>query len=279
MSHGATRLAWRPTAALFWRLLADRRRSFVWWTLGMVGSALLIVAFWPSVNGNTAYDEALEDLPESMRALAGVSAELTLSEPAGYLNSQWIATLFPIVLLVFGIGAGAAAIAGAEAEGSLEDLLDGPVTRREASIGRLKAVWALVVLLGMVGLLAVLVPAPFVGLLDGLPVSDLVAASVAMVVLALLHTSLAFALGAATGERGVALGGASAVAVLGYLLYGIGQGAENLRILSDVSPWGWALDPPPIIDGFTLMSIVPSLLLALVLPVVGIWSFERRDLH
>ncbi|OWY58624.1 hypothetical protein B7486_78970, partial [cyanobacterium TDX16] len=167
----------------------------------------------------------------------GVGGDLSLASPAGYLNSQWFATMLPILLLIFGIGAGTAVIAGAEADGSLEDLLDGPVTRREVALGRLKAIGTLLVGLAVVGFVAVSVPAPFLDLYEGLDWVDIVAANVAILVLALMHTSLAFAVGAATGSKPVALGAASAVAVVGYLFYGIGSAVDSLSFLATISPW------------------------------------------
>jgi ABC-2 type transport system permease protein len=279
VSGGVYRLAWAPTWAVFKRHLADRRRALVWWLLGVVGSGVLIVAFWPSIEGNTAYDEALADLPDSLKTLMGVGEDISLSSPAGYLNSQWFTTMLPVLLLVFGIGAGASSIAGTEADGSLEDLLFQPVTRREVAVGRLKAIWLMAVVLSVVGTLAVVVPGAPIGLVDGLTFSGLAAVTVGVTLLVLLHTSLAFALGAATGERGIALGGASAVAAVGYLIYGIGQGVPSLKALADYSPWDWALSGPPITEGFSFVLVVPALILTLLLPAAGIWRFERRDLR
>jgi ABC-2 type transport system permease protein len=279
--HGdpAHRLRWTPTVAVYREQLRDRRRSLLWWSVALVGLALMIVAFWPSIDGNTSYDDAMADLPDSVKNLMGVGGDLSLASPAGYLNSQWFATMLPILLLIFGIGAGAAVIAGAEADGSLEDLLDGPVTRREVALGRLKAIGTLLVGLAVVGFVAISVPAPFLDLYDGLGWVDIVAANVAILVLALMHTSLAFAVGAATGSKPVALGAASAVAVVGYLFYGIGSAVDSLSFLATISPWDWAIGSPPILEGFDALMLVPGLLLTALLPLVGIWRFERRDLH
>ena len=57
---------------------------------------------------NDWYDK---DLPESVRALFA-GGELDLASPVGYLNSQVYALMAPLLLLIFSIGAGAAAVAG-----------------------------------------------------------------------------------------------------------------------------------------------------------------------
>jgi ABC-2 type transport system permease protein len=135
------------------------------------------------------------------------------------------------------------------------------------------------VVLALVGFVAVSIPAPFLDLYEGLDWVDVVAANVAILVLALMHTSLAFSVGAATGSKPVALGAASAVAVVGYLFYGIGSAVDSLSFLATVSPWDWAIGSPPILEGFDALMLVPALVLTAVLPVLGIWRFEHRDLH
>lgn len=279
MSNPAHRLSAHELLTVFGQQLRDRRRSLLWWGIAIVGVGLMIVAFWPSIDGNDSYDEAMADLPDSVKNLIGVGGDLSLASPAGFLNSQWFATTLPIVLLVFGIGAGASIIAGAEADGSLEELLDGPVTRREVALGRIKAIWVVVLGLGVLAFVAISVPAPFLDLYEGLSWVDVIAANVAIVLLVLLHTSLAFAVGAATGNRSVALGAASAVAVVGYLLYGIGSSVESLHTLASFSPWDWAVGGPPILDGFTVASVLYPLVLSVLLIAAGIHRFERRDLH
>jgi len=275
---GARRLDGGRVRSVAGRLVGDRRRSILWWTLGLLGLALFVIAFYPSIEGDDSFDEVMESLPESFQTLSGVSEGISISSPAGYLNSQYFSNMFPILLLVFGIGAGAAAIAGSESDGTLEQLLTEPVTRREVAVGRWLGVAGLVVLLTALGGVAVLAPAPLVGLLDGLSVVDLLAATAGVGVLAVLHMSIAFGVGAATGRKGVALGAASAVAFGGYLLYGLAESAEALNGLRLASPWYWFLGAEPLAEGFTVMLLVPGLLLALLVPIVGLWRFERRDL-
>ena len=61
------------------RLLVDRRRGTVWWTVGMVLGIGAVLGLWPSVEGNTDIEQVVEDLPASMRALIGSQADIPLS--------------------------------------------------------------------------------------------------------------------------------------------------------------------------------------------------------
>ena len=93
--------------------LRERRRSLLWWSLGLAALVALNVAFYPSIRDDEALSDYAKDLPESVRALFA-GGELDLTSPAGYLNSQIFALLAPLVFLIFTIGAGAGAVAGEE---------------------------------------------------------------------------------------------------------------------------------------------------------------------
>ena len=75
--------------------LRERRRSLLWWTLGLVALVVLNVAFYPSVRDDPALSDYAKDLPESVRALFA-GGELDIASPAGYLNSQIFALMAPL---------------------------------------------------------------------------------------------------------------------------------------------------------------------------------------
>ena len=74
-----------------------------------VASALFIalfmiinVAFYPSLEGQPELDQAMQDLPPAVQELFGIQEGVSLSAPAGYLQSQVFAML-PLLLAVLGI--------------------------------------------------------------------------------------------------------------------------------------------------------------------------------
>ncbi|MGH8972816.1 MAG: ABC transporter permease subunit, partial [Acidimicrobiia bacterium] len=156
------------------RYLHDHRRSAGWWALGMAGLVVFTVAFYPSVKGNASFDELFADLPPAVRALVGAQEGIPLTSPAGYLHARLFAIMVPVLLLIFGVGAGARAIGGSEADGTLELLLANPVTRLRVAAERYLAV---VLLLGVVTgalIVSLVVTGPLVGLLDGVAIPRLV---------------------------------------------------------------------------------------------------------
>ena len=259
------------------RFLRDRRRWLSWWSVGVVGFVFMTVSFYPAIKDQPTFDDLFKNLPEGAKALVGATG-LSLTSPAGYLHSQLFTSLLPIALLIFAIGTGARAIGGTEDDGTLEMLLANPVSRTRVVIERFLSVMALTVVLGAVATASVLaLSAPF-QLLEGISIPKLLAACAAALCLAILHGSLAFALGCALGGRGLAIAIASAVAVGGYVLFGlISAGViESARFFV---PWHWYLSRNIIAEGPGIESLLAPIGLAVALAALGIWRFGPRDLR
>lgn len=261
------------------RLLTDRRRSLLWWSVAFVSFIEINLVFYPSVKGQDDFDQMMEQMPESLRVLAGVTENTSITSPIGYLQGQVFAMWFPLLLLIFGVGLAANAIAGAEQAGTLEYLLTQPVRRLEVALGRFGALTVLMTVMAAIGTVSLLITNPLVGLDEGIAVVNLLAACVEGLLLALVFASLAFAVGAATGRRAEAIAVASAVAAAAFLLNGFGDLIDVLGTLRVVSPWHWYVGSDPLENGFTVFSTVPALVTSAALVAFGVWSFERRDLR
>ena len=172
--------------------LRERRRTLAWWSLGVIALVAINVAFYPSIRGDTALNDYVKNLPDSVRGLF-VGGELDITSPAGYLNSQIYAVMAPIVLLIFAIGAGAGAVAGEEERGTLDFLLANPLRRRDYVVQRFLALTALVAALAGVLLATVWLTSLLVDLEIGL--DRLAAASLSVGLLALFFGTVALAAG------------------------------------------------------------------------------------
>src|SRR5918912_2699876 len=116
-----------------------RRLGLLAWSLGLVGVVALIAVSYPTIRGNTQLDQTFAQLSPAVRSLLGLTGDTGLTSPVGYLDSQFFANLLPVLLLVFGIGCGAWAIAGDEDAGTLELLLANPVGRGALAPARFTA--------------------------------------------------------------------------------------------------------------------------------------------
>ncbi|HEX6498193.1 MAG TPA: ABC transporter permease subunit [Micromonosporaceae bacterium] len=256
-----------------------RRIGLIGWSLGLLGTVALLAVAYPTVRGNHELDRTFAGLSPGVRQLLGLADGGGLTSPVGYLNSQFFANLLPVMLLVFAIGAASWSIAGDEAAGTLELLLANPVSRVRVAYARLVALVALLAVLTVVSGAGLVAMAPATGLTTGLTWPHLIAATVAGALMALSYATVAFVVGAATGSRPLALGVASTLAVLGYLVEGLAAAVPALRPVRSVTPWHWLIDSDPLRHGLTWQAWLLPLAVAVVLGALGAALFARRDLR
>ncbi|MBC6463335.1 ABC transporter permease subunit [Actinomadura sp. HBU206391] len=261
------------------RLLTDRRRSLLWWAAGMTALVAFTVSLYPSLKNQTSVEDLMRDLPETFRTMVGYQAGVPLTSPAGFLHARLFATVLPVVVLVFGIGAGARAIGGAEEDGTLEPLLANPISRTRLATERYLATIALLATVVVVFTLAVIALAPLFGALSGISPTNLLTACAAVFTLALPHTTLAYTIGAATGRRGPATAIAAAIAVSGYLIQNLLSTQGTAKVVRALSPWHWYLDQNMLAQGPSALALWAPLPVTALLFAIGLAVFRRRDLR
>ena len=256
--------------------LRERRRTLAWWSLGVIALVAINVAFYPSIRGDTALNDYVKNLPDSVRGLF-VGGELDITSPAGYLNSQIYAVMAPIVLLIFAIGAGAGAVAGEEERGTLDFLLANPLRRRDYVVQRFLALTALVAALAGVLLATVWLTSLLVDLEIGL--DRLAAASLSVGLLALFFGTVALATGSLRSGRAEAIAVAAGVGIASWLLDGLGQAVDVLEPWRPLSPYYQLIGKNPLREGalWSGSGIVAAATVLLV--AVAAVGLERRDLR
>lgn len=261
-----------------WAYLVGRRRSLLAWTVGIIAFVLVMAAFYPSIRETGAdFDSYVDSLPESVRQTLGISGS-SIASPEGYLMSQLYSNLYPMLLLILGLSMASWAIAGAEGDGTLEMTLAAPIKRASLAWGRFTAVAVAILAITAVSTLAIVLIAPPLDLLAGLPWWGVWSAAISMWALVMLYSAAAFAIGAATGRRTWAISGAAALIVIGFLGQLFSSLAQPLEYLRPTSPWYWFLGSSPLTSAPTLVSVGLPTGIAMVLAAAGVWRFDRRDL-
>ena len=120
------------TAHIYMRWMRDRRRSTVWWSLGIALVSAVTAAFYPSLSNTTTGS----DTSGAMSSLLGLGEGIDPRTPVGFLWSFNYSNQLPWLLMALGIALGTASIAGDESDGTLEYLLSKPVTRTEIAMAR-----------------------------------------------------------------------------------------------------------------------------------------------
>jgi ABC-2 type transport system permease protein len=184
--------------------------------------------------------------------------------------------MVPLLLLVYGIGAGARAIAGEEEAGTLDLLLSHPLRRRRVLLEKLGAAVVLLAGLGAVIFLVVTGSSAVFGLDVG--TLDVAAATLGAVLLAATFAALALLVGAATGSRALAIGVASSLVIASYLLFGLGNLVDVLEPVQALTPWDWYAGGDQLRNGLDWRGTVLLLGSVVVTAGAAIPLFQRRDL-
>ena len=254
-------------------VLRVHRRALIGWGVALALVTALYVSFWPAMGDTQEMQALIDSMPEALVTAMGYDA---ISSPAGYLESTVYGLLGPILMLVFAIGLGARLIAGDEEVGALELEASGPVGRRRLLLERyaglvLGVVW-LATVTGVVSLTLTNVLGMDVG------TAPLLGATIGLALLVLALGSVAFAVGAATGRRALALAVAAGVAVLGYMANALAPLLADGEWLERLSPFAWYLGNDPLNEGLGLAGALALVALALVSLAVAVATYDRRDL-
>lgn len=256
------------------KTLFDQRRSLAAWALCLILLVAMYVAIWPSIKDQPSISDFLDQMPETFRALFA-NAGADMSTPTGYVQIELLSFMGPMLLLIYSVTAGASAIAGEEDRHTLDLLLANPISRTRLVLDKLAAMVLGTVLLAAVTGAALLSE----GLLADmrLPVAGVVAAMIHMGLLALVFGALALAIGAATGQLGLSRAVPAVVAVVAYVINGLGGVVDWLRPLQKFSPFYQYAGHDPLRNGISWPAVAVSVLTVCVLAGLAVIAFRRRD--
>jgi len=254
-------------------VLRVQRRALIGWGVALGLVTALYVSFWPAMGDTQEMQALIASMPEALVTAMGYDA---ISSPAGYLESTVYALLAPILMLVFALAVGARLIAGDEEAGALELEATGPVGRRRLLLERYAALVLGVVWLGTVTGVVALTLARALGMDIG--TVPLMGATVGLILLVLALGSVAFAVGAATGRRALALTVGATVAVFGYIADALAPLLDDGVWLERLSPFSWYLGNDPLNEGLGVGGAAALVVLGLVSLGAAVLTYDRRDL-
>lgn len=251
-----------------------RWRSLLWWTVAVLLLSALVAAFYKSIAGENAYADVFGSLPESLQGLMG---GMDLGTPVGYLSTEMYSFFMPAVLLVFAIGRATSTLAGEEEEHTLDLLLAQPVSRTQLFVQK----WIGVVI--GIAVLSIAVALPVIALSDWaqlyVPAANLWAATAQLFVFVLFFASLALAVSAGLGRKSGGVAIAAGLAFVTYLIDGFGRSIDWLEPWRVVTPWYWYDVSAALTESMPWRSFLVLALASLVIVVVGLVAFDRRNLR
>jgi ABC-2 type transport system permease protein len=262
---------------VFTRTARDQRRSLRIWCVALVGLVGMYIAFYPSIRGNASYTKLIDEMPKAYRALFSVTSGADFTSAVGYLNTELLSFMAPLLVLVYAIGAGSSAIAGEEDRHTLDLLLANPVSRTRVLLEKFAALAG-----GVAGLMAALwVALVALGAVAGMhaPVVNSAAAVVHLGLLGVEFGALALLTGAVTGHLAASRAVPALLAVVSYLFNGFGQLVSWLRPLRPISPFYAYNGHDPLRSGPWTAGIVIVVLTTAVVVAAAAVAFGRRDVR
>lgn len=261
---------------VFWRTLRSRKRSLLAWSLGLIALIGITVAAYPSIAGQDTFNEFVDDYPEFVQEIMGLGSGLSITEPAGYLNSQFFANMLPLLFIIFLVSFGVRETATDEREGTLDLVAAHPIGRRRLMLQKAAAQLGAGAGLAAIAILVFIVSTPLVDMDIG--IEPIWGATASVFLVGFVFGTLAFALGASTGRRGIAMGVSSGLAVATYILWGLAPLVEGISSLERLSPFFWALAGDPILHGVQGGNALLLAGVGLFFAAAGVLLFERRDI-
>jgi ABC-2 type transport system permease protein len=261
----------------FLKALRDQMRNLLMWGVGVVAYVALLMSVYPSIKKSAGPLQGyVDNLPAALRAaFLGPGGDFT--SPAGYINTELLSWLAPIVFIAFAIGVAGRALAGEEEDGTLSLLLAYPVSRSRLALQKFAALAVLVSAIGAVFWASLAVATAILGTPVGaLPLLEAV---LRFTLLALAIGSVALAAGAATGRRAVGAAAGVAVAVAMYLLNTLAQINSAVHPFRVLSLFYYSGGTTPLGRGLGGLDVAVLVGTTLALLAVTLILFERRDIR
>jgi ABC-2 type transport system permease protein len=260
----------------FLKGLRDQLRPLAMWVAGVAFYVALLMSIYPSIKGSAkALQGYVSNLPAAVKAAFLGSGDF--STPVGYVNTELLSWLAPIVLIAFAVAVAGRSLAGEEEAGTLSILLANGVGRRRLVLQKYAAMLVAVAVLGGAFWLSLFIATR----IAGTPVGggELATAFVRLTLLGLTVGSVTFGVGGAVGRRQPALAAGAAVGVLMYLLNTLAVMNDAIRPFRYASLFYWAGGSQPLGKPLDASGVIIPAATSIALLVAALMLFERRDVH
>jgi ABC-2 type transport system permease protein len=252
--------------------LKFRRRSLIGYSVGMALYALAVVALYPAFKDSTNLDQ-LTSGSSGIAALFGISGSIT--SPTGWISANIYANFFPLLILLLTIGYGASCIAGQEHDGHLELIMSLPFARTQVITAKIVTLILQAAVFSTVVFGCVLAGRGFELTIN---TGQLLTATLGVLLLGVDFGLLALAIGAATGNRGLALGLTSAIAGASYLASSLAPLVGWLKPARYASLFYWSVGDNQLDNGLTPAAAAILAAVGVALALAALKAFQRHDL-
>ncbi len=266
--------------SVFGKTMRDSRRAVLAVSLVMgltlIGVSNAIVTEFNTPESREGLVKIVDAVPPILQGLAGRPENVgTLG---GYLQYKY-GTFFPLIVSLWSILALSSTLAAEARRGSMEFVSATGLSRRRIALEKLLGHFAGLTIASLVVFVSLWITGRTVQGLPGdeIPVSAAVGYATWLGLLSIASGALAFALAPFIG-RGSAAGVAGAVMFGGFIINGYQAAVPALAPLANLTWWGWTVNHIPLAGLFDWASLLPIVVVTIVLLVIGVEAFARRDI-
>ena len=267
---------------VYGKTLRDSRLAVII-VAGLVGAFLL--------SGGAAFGEAyntpesrrdlvnlVNSLPPVMSGVYGNPFPINIQTLGGSIGWKTGASL-GLMAALWSVLALSGTLAAEARRGSLEFVATTPLGMRRIAVEKLFAHLTGMAVVVLVTFLSAYVAGSAFATLPGdeIPVQAALGFALWVGVVALASGAVAFALSPLIG-RGASAGIAGAILVVGYFVNGYQAAVPAFGGVANLTWWGWTAHHQPLAGENDWVSLVPAAIVAIILFVVGVELFARRDL-
>lgn len=255
------------------KTLRDKRLFTIGWAVGLAVLGFFMVSLYPSFN-DVGLDQLTESLPESMRGLVGDMS--IFKELPSYIGGQLFDIRIPILASVLAILLSVGLTVGEEDKGYIRTLVALPLSRVKIALTK----WLAIVTISTIAVLGTIAGVE-VGLLvinEALDQMVLVRLGGMMLLLVLAMASAIFAIGLASGKRGLTMAIGILVTVGGFILTTFARGVDWLKTYEFLSIFYYypAVDiAKGIVEPLNLLVMGAIIVISLAVAII---FFRRRDI-
>ena len=242
-----------------------------------IGVVALFLTAWMGLWAYSGVDDAdayISSMPDAYADLLGITRE---SGTAGLMMSMMFGFMGAFVLGGLAISMGASAIAGEEQDGTMDVLATAPRSRARLHASKAAAYLTLLIGGSFVASASYWLAAQIVG--SDISTLDLTAATVHLTTVLLVYGVLAFAIGAATGNRATASGTATGLLIISFLGAGLLPLIDGWEDVGKIFPWYYISGALPLVNGTNWAQIGVLSAAWVVMLGLGGLAFTRRDLR
>lgn len=262
---------------IFFRVLKDRKRSLIIYSLAGIGLLWIFIAVYPIIEEQSSVImELFEGMPEGFLKAFGADPD-SFTTVEGFLATKQYSATWPIMVILLLVAFAGTVIAGEIEKGSIEISLSNPVSRLNIFFGRYAV--------GIVGLLvftffSVFSLVPLAAIYDvDIGFSNVLKLSVITFMFGWTVLSLSMLMSSIFSEKNKVYMFVGGFMVVMYMLNVVALIKESVDYLKYTSFFHYLdTNGALILNSIGNTSIIVFSICAIIFTIIGAWWFNKRDI-